>query len=150
MRGQFSAGSPVASGKKQRIGEAGEASSSAMVASPCSRRLRRKTSADEAVPSGSMRPGVGSLAVLAEEAREDGLVGVGGHGSAQSSSACGQRESLARGSSTATVGAALQGRGASTLRRGRGRGRHAGSKEAVLDVGGRRQEVLTRRADNLR
>ena len=168
MCGQSSAGSPVASGKKQRIGEAGEASPSAMVRSPCSRRLRRKVSAeeaavgvghatvlsspgsrrlrrkasaDEAVPSGNMRPGVGSLSVLAEEAREDGLVGVGGHGSAQSSAACGRRESLARRSSTADIGAALQGRGASTLRRGRGRGRHTGSRESVLDAGGRRQEA---------
>ena len=106
------------------------ASPASVLPSPVSRRLRRKTSAEEVLPSGSVpiervdQPEAASVVVVGAEERTDRFGHVG--------------RDDARGEQ---VGDALgQGRVMARLRRGRGRGGQAGSQRGAPDVGVRQQD----------
>ena len=120
--------SPHVSGMKRCLDEAIVASPNATVASPGSRRLRRKISAEEAVPVGSPSAAVlspGSRRLRRKSSAEDAASLVGAeHAAARAEVAPAQP---------------VQGHGVGMLRRGRGRGRQSGSNDGGLDASVRRQ-----------
>ena len=121
--------SPNVSGVKRGLDKAPIASPGATLASPSSRRLRRKVSAEEAASVTSPADALlspGSRRLRRKTSAEDAAPVASGPLS-------GNRVAEAPAQP-------VQGRGVGMLRRGRGRGRQAGSEDHALDAGVRRQE----------
>ena len=124
----WSAASPCVSGTKRGSGDMIDTSPVANGASPCPRRLRRKTSVEEgAVPCSpvALMSSPGSRRLRRKTSAEDAAPVASGP--------------LSGNRVAETPAQPVQGRGVGMLRRGRGRGRQAGSEDHAHDAGVRRQ-----------